>query len=392
MLKELEYDIREEFLYLTALSLFLLYFSFRMTEYGRIQAISSVTGIGVQLSYVFLLVLFFYKGHYTWKDTLGVVLLFIMGIASDCSVYNKQLIFAMLFIYFSSNVRYEKILKVYFFIQAGIWGITVGGSLIGIIPNNIQSEYTPDLYYLGYTAATYSAHVLVFLVITWFVLRKKANIVDYVVAIAINIFIHNKVEGQADYLDVYIALAGFLLIQLYQKYPKLPLRTAFRKMSMFFLPGLLTMYSILYILKYRNPDGFKNLNEFLSGRIRREYDAIRNYGFSIFPREMRWVGTEGVLAHPNWTYNYVDQSFLHESITYGVIVIVLIIIALIVLQYKLIRQQEIKLAWALNMLVLYSVINAHLLFLQFNPFILLVGILFSWPLNDRKVTGFKFVE
>ncbi len=430
----------EERIFLTAYVLWLTASVLDITMWRSVGLMPQVIDYVQNTGYILLIIQFLLKRTYGKKDAAGIFLILFGCILAEHSIYSRQIIPVVFFVYFSADVRFDKILKCTLAVQAAILVITAAASGLGIIEDVLWYEGDRVRHSLGYTYCGYPAHLVLFMTMIWLCIRRRAYIADACVLLFLNYLVYCFTDSRTDFMLSVLGVAGaFLCPDWHRKIPhpasqrprsdsrrshtwdaganwsgsqaakedlscseqRRPrsqdaqgsglagMASSFRIMltgSRDFLLGVLARYgyflafavSLIAHTIYNQENAFQfRLNEALNGRLQFGHTAILNYGFSLFGKAIRWFGQGSLRADASRTYNYVDNSFLKELLSYGWIFSILLIVGFYLTGKLLARKKEWMLCWAMLVSLAYAILNAHLLVLTFNVFILLPGKLFA---------------
>lgn len=369
------YREREERLFLAAYLLWMTYSVLRITMWGEIEAVDIVCQYLRKTAYLLLVIRFLLKKRYTKKDIAGIFLIISGCLLSAYSVYNTQLIAVVIFVCFAGDVRFEKILKYTLILQGAIMIVTIAASQAGIIEDAIWYEGERVRHSLGYQYCGYPAHLLLFMTLMWFCLRKKAYLADAVLLLAANYVMYAVTDSRTDFYLAVLGIVGFFVWG--RSYRSKAIRM-FRDFATKYGFGLLAVISIAAHMFYDPANAWmQKINQILNGRLELGYNAIQQYGFSLLGEKIKWYGQGSLKTNPDRIYNYVDCSFLKEALSYGVIFLLVLAAGYYLLGKYIAKHEEHMLGWATLMSLAYSVINAHLCVLTFNVFVLALGILFT---------------
>ena len=114
---------------------------------------------------------------------------------------------------------------------------------------------------------------------------------------------------------------------------------------------------------------YARVNSLLSGRLRLGYQAIADYGVTLFGHPIEWIGFALGTA-PDKAYNYVDCSYLQVMLEYGVVFLILIVLLYSLAIRKAIAKKRYDLCWILLFILIFSITEPRLADLAFNPFVL----------------------
>ncbi len=401
-------DIQER-LFLTAYVLWLSAAVLKLTMWNYITPAAKVFSRIQLIAYLLLVVQFFTKllsrlpskrgavnernivrlntACLSRADVLGVILIFFSAVLAWRSQYNRQILPVMLFLYFSADISYKKILKCTVAVQLAVMAAAAAASGCGLIEDILWYEGDRVRHSLGYDYCGFPAHIMLFVTMAWLCIRGKARCIDAAVLLVLNGILYYFTDSRSDLLLAVIGIAGaFLWGRDFseESADKTAIRRFVRIFSSFriFVAkfGFLIAFAVSVVVQYfYNSDNafWYRINETLNGRLQLGHDAIREYGFSLFGKVIHWYGQGSLRLDDSLVYNYVDNSFVKELLTYGWIFAVLLLIGFYFTGKKLAEQKEWMLCWALLVTVAYSMINAQLCFLAFQPFILLPGMLFA---------------
>lgn len=369
------YIKRRERLYYIAYTLWMIYAVLNITMWGDIEFINIICQYLRKIAYLLLVIRFFYKQDYTRKDILGIFLIIFSCFLASHSVYNKQIIPVAIFVCFVGDVEFEKVLRLTLLIQTIIMLVTIMASQMGIIEDVIWYEGERVRHSLGYEYCGYPAHLLFFMTMMWFCIRRKVNLIEAICFFVVNYMMYRATDSRTDFLlAVLFLLGGKVWSKQYCNGIINDIRNFFIKYGYAFI-AILSI--VLHIAYTPNIGWMEKLNHILNNRLHLGKEAIIQYGFSLLGKPIRWFGQGSIKADPTRIYNYVDCSFLKEALSYGVLLLLLLMTGYYFLGKRIIEKNEHFLGWAELMSLVYSVINAHLCVLTFNVFILALGILFS---------------
>ncbi len=359
-------------------------------EYGGISALSDLL---CRAPHFLLLLEFLQRGRYTGKDAAGVFLLIFTGIVSGHSVHNSYVIPTLLFVFFSARICFRVLLKATLLLHAVIMAVTAAASQTGIIEDVIWYEGERVRHSLGYKYCGYPAHLLLFMTLMWLCIRRRPRVPDAVFLLSANYLMYCLTDSRTDFYLGVLAVAGaFVWMADFRFRPFCVLRGLLIKYGAF----LAAAGSIALHWFYNAGNPFLlRLNLALNNRLQFGLDAIRTYGFSLFGREIRWVGQGSLQADPAKTYNYVDCAFLKDGLSFGLLFLLLLLAGFYFTGKRLERQKRYMESWAVLVVLAYAVFNAHLCVLHFNVFILLLGENFSLqftPSLSREVISVRSAQ
>lgn len=372
-MEKYSYDLREEKLFLIMYSLWLLDALIGISMWRYLPLINITGDYIKRAAYCLLIVQFFLKKRYTRRDVAGIFLIVLTGILAYHSVYNRHIMSGMILIYFSANVDYRKTLKCTFLVQGSFMLVTILASQLDVIEDVIWQQENERLRQsLGYDYCGYPAHLMLFMTLTWFSIRKKARPFEVALFFALNTAIYLVTDSRADYYLSLIAMLGFCFVCRMENHKTHPIFEIIIKYGC----GILAVFSIVcHFFFDANNETMLSINAALNNRLQLGKQAIEEYGFSLFGQSIRWYGQGSLKNHPDLIYNYVDCAFLKELLSFGIVFLIVLVVAYYFVGKYLAEEKNYVLGWAMVVSFMYAVVNAHLCMAQYNVFILLLGTL-----------------
>lgn len=372
-------NIKKEKLFFCAYILWMGCAILNITMWGKIQYVQETCKYIQKIGYLLLLIYYCTKAKYTQNDILEIGIIIGGCFLAGHARYNTQIIPVVIFIVCSKDIEFEKILKCTLGLQIAIMGITVAASQIGIIEDVVWIEKNRVRYSLGYQYCGYPAHILFFIILMWFCVKKTYKFADAIIFLIISYWVYLRTDSRTDFYLSIIGIIGFLL---YDTINRTKIGNWLYSFMVRYAFIFATAVSIIIHMVYDPTNTFlKRLNSILNNRLRLGHAAIEQYGFSLLGKEIKWYGQGSIKADPTRVYNYVDNSFLKELLSYGIIFIIVLAAGYYFLGIYLNKKKLGYLKWAVLMSLAYALINAHLCVMAFNVFILLLG----KSLEDEKV-------
>lgn len=377
---------QEEVLYLTAYTLWLTAGILSITLWDTFEIVPVLRRYLQNTAYVLLIIKFFRKQYYTIKDASGIALIIFCCYLASHAYYDTYIIPTVIFLYSAGNVNYDKILKCTFIIQSLLMTVTIFASQTGILEDIIWIQDNRTRHSLGYDYCAYPAHLLLFITLLWFCIRRRIQISDAVIFTALNTVLYIFTISRADYVLSLVGIAGFYIwCRNYQNKRIQHLRSWLTCWGFVLAAGISIMLHYFYEPAYRL---MEQIDHTLSDRLTLGDAAIRTYGFSLIGNSIQWVGQGSIAADPSRVYNYVDCAFLKDTLSYGILFLILLGIGFYLTGKIIVQTRKYPLGWAIMVLMMYSMINAHLCMLNFNAFILAPCLLFS-DTDAKKTQGLR---
>ncbi len=343
----------------------------KLTLFHNMEVIDVLCEYMQKLAYLLLIVLFFMRRRDKVRDFLGIGLIVICCILARHSVYSLHIFAVAVYAYFALDIDFRKILKCTVILQMVLMAVVILSSQVGILENVAWMRGDVVRYGLGYNYCAYPAHFLLFITLMWFCLRKKTRVLEMAVAIALNYGMYVLTDSRADF---YLAVLGVIGIVIWQQDYRQKWVNAIRSFAVKWGFVIAAVFSLL-IQAFYNADNavMAAANRVLSDRLNLGHKALSTYGLTLFGQKIEWIGQSSVQEDPSAVYNYVDNAFLKEGISYGILFLILLAIGFYFMGKYLLAHKEYKLTWAVLIAIAYGMVNAHLCVLVYDVFILLLG-------------------
>ncbi len=371
-------------LYLTALVLWLSLALVRYTyfkDYLPTDLISRIFCTTAQALLLYKLTLDF---EFKWQQAAGLFLLVLfMTIAWAGGSLQFATMFAL--VYGAKNVPFENILKTSFAMQMIVFISTVFASQTGTLEDYIWEATTRQRHGLGFTHCMLASHFGLFLSLIYIAMVKKMTWLRAVVILAANGVLYYFTDGRTDfYLSILFVILAFVAGNLNGRLKGEKIWAALFAVLPFVLFGISVAAAFAYD---EQNEIFLKLNQVLNNRFVLGQRAIEEYGFTLFGQKIKWIGASNLYYSRKELYNYVDNSYLMMSLTYGVIFVIGYCLAMGYVLYKKTVQKETMLVVCLLIILAFGVINPQSMYLTYNPFLALLAL--AW---NPSGTGEKKYE
>lgn len=289
------------------------------------------------------------------KISIIFIVLFIIAIMITILAKNNGIICTLIMLATLKKLDFDKLIKIAFKIFSVAFFITVGLTLLKILPNWEFNRGTLTRYSLGFDYAATGVSVYLVTIMMYFYIRKNnATYMELLVLELINIFVYRYTDGRLGF----VLITLILLVQLLSKFEFIinTFNSKFiqklLKIICHTLPIILFILYHLLIIMYANNSPIANkANKLLSNRIKLTYQAYRNYDVKLFGDNIKWYSWAGYgysETDEDFTYNLVDTAYSRMIFDYG-----LIFSALLILGYReiLIKNYNEKNYWLLFVII-----------------------------------------
>lgn len=377
--------VKQEHLFLTAYTLWLIDALFSITMWNDIAILCTLGNYMQKLAYLLLIGQFLTKKAYTKRDAVGLFMIVGSAAIAYHSVYNNTFLTAMIFIYFAADVDFKKVLRQTVIVQGVFMAVTICAATFGLIENTLWDVGNGRFRYaLGYRYCSYSAHILLFITLAWVSMREKITIAETAVLLGLNTGLYVLTDSKTDYFLCLLALIGYGVIWFICKWKEHP-RFWLLGMAAKYGCGLVALFSVLFHALYREDSPiWGRLNIWLNHRLQLGYDAIHQYGFSLFGQAVRWYGMGSLKKDSTLVYNYVDCAYLKLLIEAGVVLVLVMIAGFYFVGRRLIETRQYYLIWSLLIAFAYGIVNVHVVMVSFGGLILVLSLLFKRRDEDEE--------
>ncbi len=352
-------------IFIVAVSMFLVSVIVDMSLLGidtRVTQVLRYAGYGIIL---YKLV----KDIYDRNTLVKYLVIFSMLIVGYVFNHNKVMLLYSLVVLAAINIESELLIKIYFAVQGMILLIIVTMSQLGMVLDYVNKSIDRTRHYLGFDHATTAPILFLFMIMEYIYIKKgRLTILEYLVGMGIVTYFYKLTDTNMAFWICVATLTFFFAVQLW--IDKGYITETFRYL-LALSPWFAAALSIWaqYSFKAENATWLK-LDEFFHSRLRLGYEAINTYGFSLFGRDITWIGSSFKDTNPEG-YNYVDCSYLQIALQQGVIFLCIVLAMYSYIILKMIREKKYYGAWICVFISVFSMTEPRLVNVVFNPFVIL---------------------
>ncbi len=366
-------------LYLTALVLWLSLALVRYTYFKDYLPTDLISRIFCSTAQALLLFKLTREFEFHWKQVAGLFLLLLfMTVAWAGGSLQFATMFAL--VYCAKNVPFEKVLETTLAMQLIVFISTVFASQTGTLEDHIWEVTTRQRHGLGFTHCMLASHFGLYVSLIYIALVKKMTWLRAIAILAANGVLYYFTDGRTDfYLSILFVLLAFVAGNLSER---LKWEKVWGRL-LAVLPFLLYGISVAVTAMYNEENAILlKLNQILNNRLTLGQRAMETYGFSLFGEKIKWVGASNLYYDSNAVYNYVDNSYLMMTFTYGVIFVLGYCAAMAYVLYKKTLQMETMIVVCLLITLAFGMINPQSMYLTYNPFLVLLAL--AWNPSENK--------
>jgi len=293
----------------------------------------------------------------------------------------------------AKDVPFGKILRVHLLIGTVVVGLAFCASLLGIIENLAYpaADGQGVRYSFGCLYTTdFAAHIFFMLLTAYYLYHKKMRWCHYIGTCVVAGVIYYYCNAKLDTICILLlaVVFGIYHIMRWQKEREqitvpgmgagsmqpvlfkrtkicLKLKKLFGRLAFISFPlSGLAMY--LLTSAYREENEFLEvINLSISGRLMLGEKGLKQFGLSLFGKDVPMEGMGGSLWHAK-PYFFIDCSYLFILLRYGILFLGIVFIIYGAICYK--RREDTALMLTILLLAVSSAIDHHLLEEAYNPF------------------------
>lgn len=292
---------------------------------------------------------------------------------------DKAPLFYLLFFFGAKDVKFERILKVFFCLQAA----TLIFCLICALLFNIGAESIPDAgrirSFLGFGWVNRASYIWLGIVFEYVCLKKgKLNIPEVLIAVLVAGVIYKKTATRYSFVMTVGVIVIIVLREIYVKLKSegvLPVIVKEKKFykGMKWLFILCALFGTFFCKLYSPNIGIMvKLNRVLNSRLSLGKNGINTYGYSLFGSKTEWIGASTQMWEfgSSQEYNYVDFGYLQLALDYGILMLILAVILYEMGLFVAERKKDITIAYCISLLGILCIFEPRLVDFTVNPFIL----------------------
>lgn len=271
------------------------------------------------------------------------------------------------------NISFSKILKVYLLITASITILALCAALLGVIENLIyESGGRGVRIAFGSVYVTDFASHIFYMILTYCYLKaEKLKAYHFVGIFIITGLIYYFCNTRLDCISIIMIVLLFGINQWLQRLPYdgkgllNKWKKLWRWLGLVSMP-LMAMFSF-YITAFYNKDNrlMVILDKLISNRLRLGKSGLDMYPVKLWGQPVEMVGAGGTIKWPD-NYFFIDCSYIHVLLRYGVLFLTLLLIIYVLCCYK--HKYDIYFLFAIMLVSLNCVIAHHIIDIVYNPF------------------------
>ena len=316
-----------------------------------------------------------YSASYELHEILFAAVFSLVILVVFGRVEQEYLINFLLVLIGAKGISFRKMMIVYEIVTVGLLIFTMAAALTGHVENLVyyqEGRRARQSFGICYPT-DFSAHVFFSILGYGYLRKEKITYAETAVIAGIGIAVYYFCDTRVNTACILLT-AGVLL------YNKIRVRRAEKNYRVYTMNGvwsvLLSMSTVfcaffmcLMTLWY-SPDNPVSclLDKALSGRLRLGNKGIDLFGFGLFGQYIPMQGN-GSTTEEQVRYFFLDCSYIHIALQYGVILLGLVLIICCIIGFRARAEKNWIFLWIIAIFSVQCMIEHHILELSYNPFL-----------------------
>lgn len=304
---------------------------------------------------------------------------------------NTGIVLLLIVLFALRKIEMKRLIKIAYYTNLIMFIIVILSSIIGIIPNWIfERDDTHIRLALGYHWATIPLTLFFFIVLMSFYLkREKVTMIEIYLNLVTSVVLFKLTDSRTGFILILLVILSTVLIKILNKFKIDIKKYANNKVINYIiciLPMIILILVFLIIAFDNNPLTIK-IDDLLSGRIGLAKQAIQTYEITPFGEKIEWYGWGGYgyIEQENFSYNFVDISYIKILLDYGVVFLILLIILYSLSIDECLEKKDYYSVYILLIILLWACIEPNIINISMNIFVLLfIPILNYFPINNLE--------
>ncbi len=291
----------------------------------------------------------------------------------------------------ASGISHKKLLKVGFWTGMFVLSMAVLGSLTGCISDRVYSDVVRFRHSFGIVYPTdFAAHATFLALAGWALYGGYGFLLSGTCTMALTVFIYYYCRAKCSTGVLILLAMAIVYYSISEKYNGCSrafdnITKKIDRLLIVVLPVCALVMIVLTLLYNPESEFMLHINDLLNGRLRLGKNALDTYGIHFWGTAFDQIGFGGGPAW-SWTfeYNFVDSSYVLILVRYGGMVLTSLCIWYVWSVQKALKNGHRKLALAMALVAVHSMIEHHLPEMEYNLFLLLPFADFSQSDNQNE--------
>ena len=214
-------------------------------------------------------------------------------------------------------------------------------------------------------------HYLSMVFMYMYIRAEKFGIRDAVLVNALSALLFLATNARTDLLVIILASAVLVCVN---RFRKKEIRTRAAGICAAVYTLALAVPPFILTAVYDPENGFMaKLNSILTNRLAIQQRVIRETGYPLFGKAMEWIGWGAYDGTNRPDYNFVDCTFLKDTVDFGILFEILFIAGMIALFVYLLKKKDMPSVVIMAFFLLSCTIEYHTVLTYMYPILLLLN-------------------
>jgi hypothetical protein len=271
------------------------------------------------------------------------------------------------------NISFEKVLKVYLVITGSIMALALCAALLGVIENLIyeSADRGVRIAFGSVYVTDFASHIFYMILTYCYLKADQLKIYHFVGIIIITVVVYYFCKTRLDCVSLLLIVIVFGVNQWLQKLPydgkgKLKKWKYFWKAFGLVSMPFFAIISYVFTAHYQEDNKVLMLiDKVISGRLNLGKTGLDAYPVRLWGRAVDMIGAGGTTQWQT-DYFFIDNSYLHLLIRFGLVFTVALLVVYVLCCYKC--KADIYFLLAVALIALNCVIAHHIFDVAYNPF------------------------
>ena len=323
---------------------------------------------------------------YKKKEFIGIGMISVPFIITAAVSGNYSLLSAWMFIIAAKDVDFDKIVKAVYRILYVMIPLTIILRFAGVMEEFTKPRGEAVRYSLGFSHPNQLGIVLFqFVVCHCYLHRKKLKITDYLLIVAVILFIYIAPNSQSAYLSIFAFLILLIFYGECQKHSS-KIADIYGKMILLFSFLLNATSILLSIMDIRRFPLLWKMDALISNRFATSHNTLQIYGIKLWGQQVLLYEEERIQAGmaDGAGRLYLDNSYMTLLIKYGVISYLIFSIAYLLLMDYFRKKEQYFMVTILFMFAIYGVMENCMFSAFHNVYLLAFAQMLYGKLGEEK--------
>ncbi|WP_024293394.1 hypothetical protein [Lacrimispora indolis] len=352
---------------------FIIYLSRGMWETTMLPLNTGFSQVCLLLTIFFVGLKILFYDTYSAGEYIGLIIGFGCTILIYLNSGYLNPFFGVLLLTGCKDISFEKILKVYLVIAGSIMVLALCAALLGVIENLIyKSDGRGVRIAFGSVYVTdFASHIFYMILVFCYLKAERLKTYHFAGIIIITGVVYYFCRTRLDCISMLLIVIIFGINQWLHRFPYdkngvlTKWKCFWKEFGLVSMP-LFTLVSFVATVSYQEENKvLVFIDKIISSRIQLGKTGLDMYSIRLWGQPVDMIGAGGTAQLPA-DYFFIDNSYIHLLLRFGLIFTIALLIIYIYCCYK--HKDDIYFLFAVVIISLNCVIAHHILDVAYNPF------------------------